>query len=69
MDLIACAVVSTAEVLAAQKWSAAPGFVNTFLIFFTLQYLTVKYYRIFLYPLYFSPLRHLPGPTVRLPDS
>ena len=69
MDLIACAVVSMTEVLAAQRWSGAPGFMNTFLVLFTVQYLTVKYYRIFLYPLYFSPLRHLPGPTVRSPDT
>ncbi|KAI1854249.1 hypothetical protein JX266_001390 [Neoarthrinium moseri] len=30
---------------------------------FLAQYLALKYYRIFLYHKYFSPLRHVPGPT------
>lgn len=33
---------------------------------FLAQYFVLKFYRIFLYPKFFSPLRHLPGPGVRL---
>lgn len=52
------------EALVVQQRTGGSGFVKTFLGFFTIQFLAVKCYRIFLYPYYFSPLRHLPGPTV-----
>jgi cytochrome P450 len=73
MDLLICAGLATVEVLAATKfWAGGSGSrlnslpvlhaaIGTFLA----QYLTLKIYRIFLYHRYFSPLRHLPGPTVR----
>ena len=57
------------EALTIQQKTGGSGFVKTFLGFFVAQYLAVKCYRIFLYPYYFSPLRHLPGPTVSTFDT
>lgn len=39
---------------------------KTTVVFFLVQYLAVKFYRVFLYHRYFSPLRHLPGPSVSI---
>ncbi|KAI1338823.1 cytochrome P450 [Xylariaceae sp. FL0016] len=48
----------------AQNAPNTDGFnVQSAWIFFIAQYAIFKYYRIFLYPVYFSPLRHLPGPS------
>lgn len=65
MDLIACAglaaldsyILSVCDYLVATKIVVA---------LFVLHYVPLKYYRIFLYHKYFSPYRHLPGPTVGL---
>ncbi|KAI1106347.1 cytochrome P450 [Jackrogersella minutella] len=66
MDLILCAGLTAAESIVVNKLpgqETRPVSAKVALAFFLAQYLAVKYYRIFLYHKYFSPLRHLPGPT------
>lgn len=70
MDILICAGLSAIELLAVDRFGAEALRQNSFPVvhtaFFTFlaQYLTLKFYRIFLYHRYFSPLRHVPGPTV-----
>lgn len=69
MDLLICAGLTAVELSVDRIW---PGglrqnslpVLHTALFTFLAQYLTLKFYRIFLYHRYFSPLRHVPGPTV-----
>ncbi|KAI1206182.1 cytochrome P450 [Annulohypoxylon truncatum] len=66
MDLIMCAGLTAVESLLVnhipgQESRAVSGKIS--LALFCAQYFAVKFYRIFLYHRYFSPLRHLPGPT------
>ncbi|KAI1406928.1 cytochrome P450 [Hypoxylon sp. FL1857] len=66
MDVILCAGLTAVESLVANNLPGRPtGPVSgqVALALFLAQYLAVKYYRIFLYHKYFSPLRHIPGPT------
>lgn len=70
MDLLICAGLTAIELIIANRFwaegsrqSSLPG-LHTALFTFLAQYLTLKFYRIFLYHRYFSPLRHVPGPTV-----
>ncbi|KAK8080878.1 cytochrome P450 [Apiospora hydei] len=67
MDLLACAAFSLAEVQLAKSLSMTrtetPQLASIAAILFLGQYLLLKFYRVFLYHRYFSPLRHLPGPT------
>lgn len=70
MDLLICAGLTAAEVFAADKFwhegsrQNSPPVLHISIYTFLAQYLTLKFYRIFLYHRYFSPLRHVPGPTV-----
>lgn len=70
MDLLICAGLAAIEVFAANRFwfegSRQDSLLvsHTAFIAFLAQYLTLKFYRIFLYHRYFSPLRHVPGPTV-----
>lgn len=70
MDLLICAGLTTLELFAVDKlWPKGWGqqtfpVLHAALYTFLAQYLTLKFYRIFLYHRYFSPLRHVPGPTV-----
>lgn len=77
MDVISCVAIAAVEswVITRFKLSEvvehgdSANRLDTKQIFWTLlslQYLIVKYYRIFLYHKYFSPLRHIPGPTVSI---
>ncbi|KAI0006418.1 cytochrome P450 [Xylariaceae sp. FL0662B] len=67
MDASVCAGLSVAEWLTASSFGDSIGLSynpkKVILVLFLVQYLAVKYYRIFLYHRYFSPFRHLPGPT------
>ncbi|KAI1413024.1 cytochrome P450 [Hypoxylon sp. FL1857] len=65
MDVFICASISTAGwlVLGAFEHPVQLSPWKTVLIFFLMQYAFVKFYRICLYHRYFSPFRHLPGPT------
>ncbi|KAI1410752.1 cytochrome P450 [Hypoxylon sp. FL1857] len=68
MDLLKCSGLTALEVFAIARVAAQlhidlPTGIQTGYILFIIQYLLLKYYRVFLYPKYFSPLRHLPGPT------
>ncbi|KAI0112811.1 cytochrome P450 [Hypoxylon sp. NC0597] len=66
MDLILCAGLTAVESLVANNLpgrETGPVTKQIALALFLAQYLAVKYYRIFLYHKYFSPLRHVPGPT------
>lgn len=70
MDLLVCAGLTAAQVFAADKFwreglrQDSLPVLQTAICTFLAQYLTLKFYRIFLYHRYFSPLRHVPGPTV-----
>lgn len=70
MDLLTCAGLAAIEWFAAARfWSGGLGQTSlrvphTAFYTFLAQYLALKFYRIFLYHRYFSPLRHIPGPTV-----
>lgn len=71
MDLLICAGLVAVELFAVDKlWPEGlrqrplPVLHITALFTFLTNYLTLKAYRIFLYHRYFSPLRHVPGPTV-----
>lgn len=81
MDVLTCVAIAAAESWAVTRFGSfdvtmqAPGSsasesnsnnMKTFWVLLVVQYLSLKYYRIFLYHKYFSPLRHLPGPTVSL---
>lgn len=70
MDAAICAGLSVAETLLlfTARTPAPYGCTQTQTagVLFLLQFLAVKYYRFFLYHRFFSPLRHLPGPTVRV---
>ncbi|KAI5924075.1 cytochrome P450 [Camillea tinctor] len=65
MDFITCGALTVLELIMLRpiqeisKFSTFSKSVGVFL----LQYVAVKFYRIILYPAFFSPLRHLPGPT------
>ncbi|KAI1433904.1 cytochrome P450 [Xylaria sp. CBS 124048] len=70
MDIIICAGLSLAGALVVAglqtshrvDWlSGTPK--DVAITLFITQYFALKYYRVFLYHKYFSPLRHLPGPT------
>ncbi|KAI1091137.1 cytochrome P450 [Rostrohypoxylon terebratum] len=66
MDLILCAGLASVETLLVNNISgqeSRPVSGKISLALFFAQYFVVKFYRIFLYHRYFSPLRHLPGPT------
>ncbi|OTA92784.1 hypothetical protein M434DRAFT_74137 [Hypoxylon sp. CO27-5] len=68
MDLLKCSGLTALEVFVFTRVAAHLHFdgltgIQAGYILFATQYLLLKYYRIFLYPKYFSPLRHLPGPT------
>ena len=68
MDLQVCAVLSLIETLAVvplKELLVTAGSLKIFLLLLLGQYASVKIYRLFIYPAFFSPLRHLPGPTVR----
>ncbi|KAK2765048.1 hypothetical protein FQN54_008747 [Arachnomyces sp. PD_36] len=65
-DVQACAALSLAEALLAVislKERATRDSLLILLPLFVVQYTFLKIYRIFVYPFFFSPLRHLPGPT------
>ncbi|KAI2638511.1 cytochrome P450 [Xylaria nigripes] len=70
MDIIICAGLSMVGTLIVTglrayyrvDWLSGTAKDAAITLFIT-QYLALKYYRIFLYHKYFSPLRHLPGPT------
>lgn len=72
MDLVVCAALAVIEYAVA----SATNSINpdhwqsraTVTALFIVHYLAAKYYRVFLYHRYVSPLRHLPGPDVRLDD-
>ncbi|KAI4864228.1 cytochrome P450 [Hypoxylon rubiginosum] len=73
MDVLISASLSAVEWLAilvlpgpfrlSYSYSHSYSPTKTVLILFLLQYAVIKFYRIFLYHRYFSPFRHLPGPT------
>ncbi|KAI0843577.1 cytochrome P450 [Hypoxylon sp. FL0890] len=66
MDLILCAGLTALESLVANHLpgrETGPFTTQVVLALFLAQYFAIKYYRIFLYHKYFSPLRHVPGPT------
>lgn len=67
MDVVSCAALALVQGHLAERF----GFLGpvgsplrTMSLLFLLQYIALKVYRVFLYHRYFSPLRHLPGPTV-----
>lgn len=70
MDLLICAGLTTVELSVVERlWPEglrrhSLPVLHAALFTFLAQYLTLKFYRIFLYHRYFSPLRHVPGPTV-----
>jgi hypothetical protein len=45
--------------------SSKPTYTGTFVLLWTLLLMVWGFYTVILYPRYFSPLRHLPGPSVR----
>ena len=55
------------EVLLSWQWGGdrMTTALAVFLVAFVVQYGALKVYTFFLYHRFFSPLRHLPGPTVR----
>lgn len=68
MDLLACAALALITTILGARLAYSDGREQItsrqlFAASFVFQYLSLKFYRIFLYPIYFSPLRHLPGPT------
>ncbi|KAI6090985.1 cytochrome P450 [Hypoxylon rubiginosum] len=69
MDILIAASLSAAEWLAILvlpdliRPSYSYSHTKTVLTLLSLQYAAIKFYRIFLYHRYFSPFRHLPGPT------
>ncbi|KAK7955917.1 uncharacterized protein PG986_005139 [Apiospora aurea] len=67
MNVFACAALSLAEVQLAKSLSLieteTPQLASIAASLLLGQYLLLKFYRVFLYHRYFSPLRHLPGPT------
>ncbi|KAI1141284.1 cytochrome P450 [Hypoxylon sp. FL0543] len=68
MDLLKCSGLTALEVFAITKVASClqtDGLSATQAgcILLVIQYLLLKCYRVFLYPKYFSPFRHLPGPT------
>ncbi|KAI1769425.1 cytochrome P450 [Hypoxylon sp. FL1150] len=68
MDVLTCLSLAALEafvmmMVGDRGHSDSLPTVQTGCILFAIQYLLLKYYRIFLYHKYFSPLRHLPGPT------
>lgn len=69
MDITAVAIITATESLLLRQLQDAT-FSNlsasNVLTLFLVQYVLLKYYRLVLYPNYFSPLRHLPGPSVSL---
>lgn len=75
MDAISCVAIAAFESWVVSRFRLSEALehgdpanqLDTKQIFWTLlcvRYFAVKYYRIFLYHKYFSPLRHIPGPTV-----
>lgn len=72
MDVLVCLSLTAVELVAADVFKVhalsprlSPSYGLSIAVFLA-QYLVLKLYRIFLYPNFFSPLRHLPGPKVRL---
>lgn len=69
MDVFKCLSLAALEALAIRVVGGRAHNdnltrVQTGCILFAIQYLLLKYYRVFLYHKYFSPLRHIPSPTV-----
>jgi hypothetical protein len=54
-------VVSLAPQLLPERFSRAV------VRFFIYDLVLALFYTVFIWPFFFSPLRHIPGPTVRLP--
>lgn len=72
MDIAAVTIITAAEALLFRQWQDATlGNLSAgnVLTLFSVQYVLLKYYRLVLYPNYFSPLRHLPGPSVSPPHA
>lgn len=63
MDVVVCAGLAALESFALSTLGQVVE-ANIIVALFLFQYVLLKYYRIFLYHSYFSPYRHLPGPTV-----
>lgn len=68
MDVVACAGLAALESFTLSTLGHIVG-AQIVVALFLFQYVPLKYYRIFLYHKYFSPYRHLPGPTVGLMPS
>lgn len=67
MDIVSCVALALAQgklVERARFLEHASSPLQTTILLFLLQYVALKVYRVFLYHRYFSPLRHVPGPTV-----
>ncbi|KAI0140269.1 cytochrome P450 3A5 [Pestalotiopsis sp. NC0098] len=62
MDVVVCAGLAALESFALSTLGQVVE-ANIIVALFLFQYVLLKYYRIFLYHRYFSPYRHLPGPT------
>lgn len=73
MDIAICAGLGIIEAFALSLtgigYPYGLTFTQTVGICLFLQYVALTFYRVFLYHKYFSPFRHLPGPTVRSPFS
>lgn len=65
MDVLICMGLTALELLTVESLSSHVLDRYVAAIIFILQYMTLKVYRIYLYPKHLSPLRHIPGPTVR----
>lgn len=70
MSTFTCAAVAALGVLSAPRLgvvnlSSWPVAVSTFLLLFSVCWLSVTAYNVLIYPHYVSPYRHLPGPKVR----
>jgi hypothetical protein len=67
MDIVSCAALAVVQGSLAERFrflGPAGSPLQTTVLLFALQYIALKVYRVFLYHRYFSPLRHVPGPTV-----
>ncbi|KAI0174420.1 cytochrome P450 [Pestalotiopsis sp. NC0098] len=66
MDITVVAIITATESLLLRQLQDATFSdlsASNVLTLFLVQYVLLKYYRLVLYPNYFSPLRHLPGPS------
>ena len=67
MDVASCAALALGQSHLVERFrllGPAGSPLQTTVLLFLLQYIALKVYRVFLYHRYFSPLRHVPGPTV-----